>query len=431
MVFLALFSPFSHPHITRQLDSLGIAARYWLRWTATEETAFALLPSLLQAGDHLGIHATEFPLIYVLMAPLFSLAAPFGVIASNFFFLSLSLFATYGCYLTYKKRSDFLSADLAKVFMGIMLFGVGAQYFFRAMPDYLSFILALWGMGFVYAENKWVRGTLLLSLGLLTKPTAVIVAPVALLMDRKSFWRMVKVFILPTVLTLIYYTWGTKNLNFLSDIPRYFYSDFRNPLFQLYEFFANIQKFPRLLLTNIFQFYTFIPLIIFLIFSPKNKRKFRMPLLVLGIQVLMAAGLDGNHFYIHDYYIIASSFTVSYLIVLLLGELNQKKAFFVLLLVFIGTLEKGFYATRKIFDFENQLVQIFGISEYLGSERKIRSSEMFFQHTGSYLQRTYNSTSARFGVYHRKKDKLPKGLSPVFTTRDYNIYDFNPDASRE
>ena len=68
------FSPFVHPHIKRQSDTLGLSLRYWLRWSVEEDQFNPLVPALLSSGDSRGISPTEFPLLNLITAPAFSLS---------------------------------------------------------------------------------------------------------------------------------------------------------------------------------------------------------------------------------------------------------------------------------------------------------------------------------------------------------------------
>ena len=59
------------PDAWRQTDGLSVAYAYYLRWTFEPFTWHSLLPAVLNSGHNTGIVAMEFPILNVLLAPLF------------------------------------------------------------------------------------------------------------------------------------------------------------------------------------------------------------------------------------------------------------------------------------------------------------------------------------------------------------------------
>jgi hypothetical protein len=61
LLTLACFTPFTHPHIVRQTDTMSVALRYYLRFFVEEGGHHHFLPALLSAGDQYGLAPMEFP----------------------------------------------------------------------------------------------------------------------------------------------------------------------------------------------------------------------------------------------------------------------------------------------------------------------------------------------------------------------------------
>jgi hypothetical protein len=71
------FLSLTPPHLWRQIDTLSVSLRYYLRWFV-ESGSPLFLPAVLNSGDSLGIMPMEFPLLNILFAPAFGLGPYYG-----------------------------------------------------------------------------------------------------------------------------------------------------------------------------------------------------------------------------------------------------------------------------------------------------------------------------------------------------------------
>jgi hypothetical protein len=418
-LYLAVFAPFTHPHIIRQMDSMGIAIRYWLRWTIEPAIQYPLLPALIQAGDAYGIHATEFPILYLIFAPIFSLPAPWSIFLAKFLFLSLSLGLTYISYRVWAK-DQIEKVDFKIIHIFLVIYGITGAYIGKFMPDYIASILVFLAMGISYRRVR-VLSFILASIGLLIKPTAVICFGFYLLKPRKELmWQIVKWIAPATLIAIIYYVWGTTALNELSDIPRYFYSKFRNPAVQLVNFFKAYDKILSLIFKDIFSSFLLI-LLLWDIFKNGWVQKKLWGILLL--QILAGAALDGDHSFIHDYYYMGAAFTVA----ILMGDYwlrsGKKMSYFLLFVLFASILDKGIYANKETFSLDNKWWQCAEIQKQLEGEYKIRTNISRPADLGTCVGKIQNSKNARYGVF-LITEKLNEGVV-VMQTKDYKLVKFD------
>jgi hypothetical protein len=412
LMVLACFAPFTHPHIIRQMDTLGIIIRYWNRWVLEPTLQNPLYPALIQAGDAYGIHATEFPILYILFAPLTALPAPWNVFVSNIFFLGMNLALTYWSYKTWSKHGDYKLVHIL-----LIIFGVGSVYINRIMPDYPAFILVMIAMGLSFKKiNKW--SIPLTVLGLLIKPTAILGFGYYLIKDIKSVWEHIYKWILPaTLIALVYYIWGIKELNAVSDIPRYFYSNFRNPFTQLAHFFLEVKQIPRLLFKDIFSTY----LLIFILWDVIKNKNYNGKLWgILGLQILGGAALDGSHSFIHYYYYISTSFIVALLLKSYLESIGKKMAIATVIVISLFILDKGIYENKDTFS-KNIWWQCGEIASHIPNEYKIRNKNDYRADLGTCIGKIQNSKTAKYGVYYKNVEHQGK---IIHTTDDLVLVEF-------
>mgnify|MGYP005858824559 CR=1 FL=1 len=88
--------PLVRPHLGPQVDTMGVALRYFNRWTIEDGTAGFLLPAVLNSGDTLGIMTMEFPLINILTAFGFGMGVECGRVFA-FVILYLIVLVLYFC----------------------------------------------------------------------------------------------------------------------------------------------------------------------------------------------------------------------------------------------------------------------------------------------------------------------------------------------
>jgi hypothetical protein len=91
LLTLACFTPFTHPHIVRQTDTMSVALRYYLRFFVEEDGHHHFLPALLSAGDQYGLAPMEFPVLNLLFSPVFALPMPYALYCAQLALTALCL----------------------------------------------------------------------------------------------------------------------------------------------------------------------------------------------------------------------------------------------------------------------------------------------------------------------------------------------------
>jgi hypothetical protein len=348
-IFFTFFSSFSHPHIIRQTDTMSVSLRYWLRWYVEKPIDRSLFPAVLTSGGLRGIQSMEFPLYNLIFFPIFSFDIYWSRILVLFLNLILMILLTFWAFKLW--RSQFSDQDFIKrSFYLLFLTSISSLYFYRFMPDYFSFILTLIGMGYFF-NNKKLQFTFFVSLGLLVKPTSIITLVIFLYVySLKEVWnKKILLWMLPSIIiTILYYTAGMSYLRSLSDQEVYFYTSFRNPLIQFLDFISHPKEIFLLIFDSIFNIW-YMP---FLIFAVLKYKKGGLLFLILIIQILMISILDGHHSFVHDYYYISVSLTVTLLISSLYNILWFRRFF--LMIIIIVSLERLFYEIRPLWN-ENEL----------------------------------------------------------------------------
>lgn len=420
--FIGLFLPFYHPHIIRQNDTLGIIVRYWLRWTQEPNLISPLYPALIQAGDSYGIHATEFPLLYIILAPLMALPNPYAIILIKIIFFAFALFLVKLSSDIWEKNKS-LDLDFKLIHKIFIIFGCSSVYFFKLMPDFIAMMMVLIAVGLSFEKNALLKSTFWATLGLLLKPTVILVFPIIFLATKRRViesifsWMLISVFCAG-----LYYTMITAELNSTSDIVPYFYSSLRNPFEQLISFFYMPGEILKLLFKNIFTIYVLI-----FILADLKLNKVQLSALdkkvwgLLGLQVLMGASLDGEHSFVHDYYYMGTSIVVAIIFFRFMQRsFRLSKVALVILLLF--NLDKGYQAIDRGIN-KNLIWQLAEISKQIpANEHRVRTNQTRYANFGPYLKKIENSKNARYGVY-RKSDIIDDG-EIIFQTKDLKLIKF-------
>jgi hypothetical protein len=177
---VALFLPLGHPHVWRQMDTLGVSLRYWLRWSVESPSPWPLLPAVLHSGDSSGIMAMEWPLLNIVAAPLFALGPAWGTALARGLVLALNIALLLWNMKIWKGQTPG-GIDASRSFRWMPLIGPGLVFFPKFIPDVVAMLFVLAGTGFLYQKKARGWASLLLLSGLLMKPTSVIVLALLLL----------------------------------------------------------------------------------------------------------------------------------------------------------------------------------------------------------------------------------------------------------
>ncbi|RZA05988.1 MAG: hypothetical protein EOP11_11465, partial [Proteobacteria bacterium] len=140
------FLPLTLPETWRQTDTLGVALRYWLRFTVEPTSAPRWLPAVLNGGDTNGVMPMEFPLLNLLTAPAFAAGPYYGKALAILLHLGLCLGLTLAnAWIWRGIKVGRARASTAMLLLPLLSFS--ANYYGRFMPDYLSMLLVLSAVG--------------------------------------------------------------------------------------------------------------------------------------------------------------------------------------------------------------------------------------------------------------------------------------------
>jgi hypothetical protein len=321
MLGIRAFLPLGYPDIWRQVDTLSVSLRYWMRWTiepAASSPWVSLLPAVLASGDGNGIMAMEFPLLNLLGAPFFAFGPYWGRSLAVLVVNALALTATLA-HARVWKGERLAGIPAWPVMLLLPVYSFSLTWSSKFMPDYLSVLLV--GMALGLSWRRPGASFLLGALGLLMKPTSIVVYALALgVQDRSARWRKACLPIAASIaIAALYYTLGMRGLRAFQDTPSLFAVEMR-PLWQsLAEYWTQ----PELILNLLFYRPIFPAGLFFAIAlgAWKSIRERQMefsPLwAIVALQWLAISALDGPHSFIHAYYYLGLAPTFA----LLLGDL--------------------------------------------------------------------------------------------------------------
>ncbi len=321
------FMPINAPQNWRQTDTLGVSLSYWMKWTHLQEyTTPWFLPSVLNSGNTDGVMPMEFPLLNFLSAPFFALGAYPGKVMASIFVCCI----VFGLVFANLKVWKNIKIYEITAFDSILLFSVfsfSAPFFWRFMPDSISVLLCLLAVGMSWEKKKILFPFLVSLMGLLMKPTSVIVFAL-FLADKNCFIRIRNfIWLLPSVvLTYLFYTVGINYISKYQQIEGLFFVQKRPFFLSLYAFFSNYKEvFANLNTYSLFNF-GFVFAIFFMIYKFFKEKKiyfFRLWFIAI-IQYIIIAGLDGTHAYVHYYYMAGISITMSFIAIGIWKNLEHK-----------------------------------------------------------------------------------------------------------
>lgn len=320
---LASFFPIFLPEVWRQLDTLGVSYRYFLKFTVETDSSiwFRMLPSVLQSGDTAGIMPMEFPILNLVFAPFWGFGTEAGR-AAIYFVLAILV---YG-----------LSYFLFRISRGIYRWGFllfptvsyATDYFAKFMPDTLSYLLVLTGVILPFSRLSKSRlarySSFFVAVGILMKPTAMATLGFYFIIrkiDRPSIVQFFKRFTIPVMLGAIYYTFGLKYLQSFDEGHSIFSTQIRSPFTCLKEVLLSSNGM-YLHWTNRPFFYGALPLMLIAFFY--RARRLSKAVLILILQFLLIAAMDGEHSFTHDYYYVSLAPTCCFLMVYSLFVLRRK-----------------------------------------------------------------------------------------------------------
>ena len=432
---IGAFGFFTHPHIIRQSDTLGVAYKYFLTWFKSPyldcEWYRFFLPAVLTSGDNFGISPMEFPILNLLFSLFGFFGSYYSFVISNIFFILLALALTFICYKIWSRISSSFEIPI----LLIPLYSISSDFIFRFMPDYISFILLLISFGMVW-RNKNLRllPIVLASIALLIKPTNVILWLIVLIRNYCETLRRLWYFIPPLFITFLYYMFGIEYLKSVSDMPYvYFHVEPRNFLKTIQEYFSQPYEILYLFSNSVFTQYSVILLLI--IFLKLKRRLIKLELrlfIVLIFQLFAMAILNGAHTFVHTYYLIGSSFTICLMVNYAVIR-SPYKVFLYIFMIFLyfHNLETSYYRLKPLIRGNNILQDCKVLIKFeprLNNEIKIRTHYSDSASLGVCMGKIQNSKTARFGVY-RKNEVLPKDCKVIKETNNLRLCEFSNSSS--
>lgn len=212
LICVRAFGEIVQPHTWRQIDTLGMSYRYYLKFTveAAEGSWFhKLLPAVLQSGDSNGIMPAELPLLNLIFAPLWALGPYWGKVCVYLLFAVL-IFGSL--FLLRHKLKNWLAPSL----LLLPVFSWSADYIEKFMPDTFAMVLVLAGCLILIKSlnhlKRSVLGIFLITLGVLVKPPAIVGLGLLLLHRgfTRRFWRFAPLLTVPLIFAMFYYTLGLQ-----------------------------------------------------------------------------------------------------------------------------------------------------------------------------------------------------------------------------
>ena len=352
-VSIYYFGPPVHPHITRQVDTMSVTLRYWIRWTLEENSPYPLIPAYLSSGDHVGIQFMEFPLLNLILAPLFAFGVEIGRILNNFGLLFINLGLTFWAWKKWKgiHIKEVLVDD---AFLLFPLISASSFFIYKQIPDYTAAILVILALGYSFREERrnFLASFLLLSLGVLIKPPQVIaLAPLLLHNNRKYILKSMQWIVPASIPCILYYTLGSREILKLIDTPRYFGTDFRDPFTSLMNVLMHPLGLMELFLESFFGRFVGIPIMLSYFHKVyKNKSLKTSPFaFILILQVTALVLLDGSHLFIHNYYFCGIAMSASLIFMSFLDQAPKKLVYLAWIILSVSTVERMAYEIKPLF----------------------------------------------------------------------------------
>lgn len=352
-ITLYYFCPPVHPHITRQVDTMSVTFRYWLRWTLEEHPKYSLIPAYLSTGESYGLQFMEFPLLNLILAPLFAFGVEAGRVLNNFGLLLINLGLTYWAWSKWK-GTEIKGQLVDDAFLLFPLISAASFFFYKQIPDYTAAILVTLSLGYSFNESKknFFMSFSLLAIGVLVKPPQVIaLAPLLLHSNRKYILKSM-VWIIPAAIPcLLYYTLGNKMISELRDGPSFFGTHIRDPLYSFLDVLYHPKELFQLYLESFFGRYVAVPVMIYYIYNAIKTKNLKIsPIAVLIVlQMIALIFLDGSHLFIHNYYLCGMIFTASLLFLNFLNTAPKTLSILAIVIITVNIVDRGIYESRSLF----------------------------------------------------------------------------------
>jgi len=308
---LHLGVPLSKFHLWRQAVTLGVGSRYWQRWFVGPTDPHSLIPAVLESGDAFGYMAMEFPILNMVVAPGFALGPRLGIVVAKLVLLLLMVgLSLWNLRIWRDHRWGNVPAKW--VIWAFPMISFAAPFMHKFIPDILAAMLVFTAVGIAIRRNSVGLPFVLCSLGLLLKPTAVVVLALLLLELSHDLWRKIvrwSLWGIPSLgIAALYYLKGMAYLKSFQEDSTLFYVDPRPPGQSLMEVLTGGSELFKLVhLHALLPFGLWVVLAGYAVQALRREVGihwgYRGALWGIGIiQFLVIAALDGFHSFRHSYY---------------------------------------------------------------------------------------------------------------------------------
>lgn len=419
VALIAAWGYFTNPHIIRQIDTMATTLMYAKKF-AHNLSLHNFLPTSLGAGDILSeVTPMEFPILNIILSPLFLIPWKYNYAIAHIFLILINYTLFWLIYRTLRQEQKW---DLSSAWLLTPVYGLTLLYIDRFMPDATAFLLCSLSMFWMWKNEKEVLSILVGSLGMLIKPPVAVVYAVFLLLPV-SRWKKLSICLLLSLIPVVfYYTLGMDYLKSHSQMDLYFAVDLRNPFKAVISFFSHPKKLFSLIFKDTLYRYSFVLILLGLFFAHlrkqvKDRNLMTKLLLVLFVQIILLAIINGDHSFMHNYYMIGTSFVACWLLSL---SFRQDKRLLIVGLLFLvfTNLERSIYRTSPLRkgSIRSEARTLLEEVPELRSEKKIRTKFTPVPRLGLVFGKIQNSSSAKYGIYY-KADKCDQVVAEAKTLK--------------
>lgn len=409
--------PLTGPHEWRQFDTVGMTYRYFIEiFQSTVDKYPFFIPAVMQAGDYIGITAAELPIINFFLSPLFYFGLGYGKFLIIITLLAINIQLFYKNYKIWKDE-DVLGEKIEDAFLLLPILSFALIYFGKFMPDIFSVQLCLLSLGIAVKENKYLKASLIGSIGLMIKPTSIIVYALLFLTRhwknlKHYFWISCSV-----IVTILYYKVGNQMILDFSKQLSFFATGPKPMGVAINEVISNPGMFFTDFLRNFFGknlIGFFVAATIFAKFKHKRKVSFLIPLsLIILLQWSFLHLLSGKHPYQHNYYYIGMMPIVCILTYRMI-KISPPLVGKILLALIIGlSIQESIYNLKPLFKPNKKLSWKISkqCPELIKSTPQVpwktgyhfRSNHEIFPVLGMCFGEIQNSKKTKYGFFYKNK----------------------------
>ena len=415
---LAAFGYFTHPHVIRQVDTMGISLRYAMKFQDGFELR-DLLPTSLASGDYTDeVTPMEFPILNILTSIPFLFSTSFDYALAYIFLILINTFLFFRIYLEFKSINE----SLSMAWLITPLYGVSYVFSLRFMPDYLAYLLISYGIVLIYKRKNIALALFLSAIALLIKPPVIIAYAFLLTRPKKELPRIITICFVSLLPMIIYYTAGIKYLTSLSFMPDYFSVEARDPIKSFISFFSHPKEIFYLIFKDIFTKYS---VILMMLMAITNKLKSSWVLIgLVFLQIFTIAIMDGHHSFMHSYYYLGTSFLVCLIFWQYTEQAKKPLQYVAIIFLLAVNIESSFSQIKPLFrsNYKKECRQILDEIPELKQATHIRTTFSPIAEIGLCVEKIPNSSIAHYGIY-KKGEPIPCENSK-FETDSFIVCEF-------